>query len=236
MHDRSYIFADTETTDASPTATVVEVGWIRTDEHFNILDTVQSLIDPQQMISPGASGIHGLVNADVQDAPTLKEYFTEDDPTCFGRLLPDNVVVIGHRISFDMRFLAPYFQSPPQELCTLRWARKLYPHADDHKLSTLIFALDLPRSAGAHRVLADVMSAYYLAQHICERTGMTLPQLAEASAEPLEIHTFPFGKHKGVPFVDVPRSYLQWAQREMKDLDGDMLYSIDLQLNKKNKK
>lgn len=236
MTDKTYIFADTETTDAGPNASVCEVGWIRTDAAFNIIETVQSLIDPQQMISPGASGIHGLVNADVQDAPTLDEYFTVTDPSCFGKLFPDNVVVTGHRISFDMRFLAPYFLEPPQELCTLRWARRLYPHADDHKLSTLIFALGLPRSAGAHRVLADVMSAYYLAQHICERTGMTLPQLAEASVAPMEIHTFPFGKHKGVPFADVPRSYLQWAQREMKDLDGDMLYSIDLHINKKKNK
>lgn len=232
----NFIFADTETTDAGPTASVCEVGWIRTDADFNVLEQVESLIDPQQLISPGASGIHGLTNKEVQDSPTLKEYFTEDDPRCHGKLFPDNAVVIGHRISFDMRFLAPYFTTPPQELCTLRWARKLYPHADDHKLSTLIFALDLPRSAGAHRVLADVMSAYHLARHICERTGLTLPQLAEASAAPMEIRTFPFGKHKGVPFSDVPRSYLQWAQREMKDLDQDMLYSIDLHINKKYNK
>lgn len=233
-----YFVADSETTDAGPTASVCEIGWIRIDEDFNILETVESLIDPQQMISPGASGIHGLVNADVQDSPTLEEFFTVDDPTCYcyGKMLPDNAVVIGHRISFDMRFMAPYFSTPPLELCTLRWARKLYPTADDHKLSTLIFALDLPRSAGAHRVLADVMSSYWLARHICERTGMTLPQLAEASSEPMELATFPFGKHKGVPFREVPRSYLQWALREMKDLDLDMLYTLDLHINKKNNK
>jgi exodeoxyribonuclease X len=231
MTDQTFIFADTETTDAGPTASVCEVGWIRTDDQFNILETVESLIDPQQMISPGASGIHGLTNKEVEDSPTLKEFFTVSDPTCYGKLLPDNGVIIGHRISFDMRFLAPYFRSPPQELCTLRWARKIYPHADDHKLSTLIYALDLPRSAGAHRVLADVMSAYHLCRHICERVGMTLPELAQASAAPMEIHTFPFGKHKGVAFSDVPHNYLKWAKREMKDLDQDMLYSIALHLN-----
>jgi DNA polymerase III epsilon subunit-like protein len=234
LTERTFIFADTETTDAGPTASACEVGWIRTDAEFNILETVESLIDPQQMISPGASGIHGLTNAEVEDSPTIEEYFTVEDPTCYGKLFPDNVVLIGHRISFDVRFLGPYFKSPPQELCTLRWARKLYPHADDHKLSTLIFALDLPRSAGAHRVLADVMSAYYLCRHICERTGMSLSELAQASAAPMAIHTFPFGKHKGETFDNVPRSYLKWAKREMKDLDQDMLYSIDLQLNKNN--
>lgn len=226
----TYYFADTETTDAGPSASVCEVGWIRTDEKFNILETVESLIDPQQMISPGASGIHGLVNADVENSPTLEEYFTESDPSCFGRKLDPNAVVIGHRIGFDMRFLAPYFESPPIELDTLRWVRKLYPDMDDHKLSTCIFALGLPRSAGAHRVLADVMSAYYLCQHICERTGMTLEQLAQASTEPMELKTYPFGKHKGTPFREVPKHYLRWARENMKDLDMDMSYTLNLLL------
>lgn len=226
----NYYFADTETTDAGPTASVCEVGWIRTDENFNILETVESLIDPQQMISPAASGIHGLVNADVEDSPTIEEFFTVQDPSCHGKKLTAPAVVIGHRIDFDMRFLAPYFEEPPIRLCTLRWARKLYPEADDHKLSTLLFALALPRSAGAHRVLADVMSAYHLCKHICERTGMTLPQLAEASSQPMELLIYPFGKHKGTPFRQVPKSYLRWARENMKDLDMDMSYTLDLLL------
>lgn len=232
MTAQTFIFADTETTDAGPTASVCEVGWIRTDADFNVIDTVQSLIDPEQMISPAASGIHGLVNEDVKDSPTLKEFFSEDHESCHGEMFPDNAVVIGHRIGFDMRFLAPYFESPPTQVCTLRWARKLYPHADDHKLSTLIFALGLPRSAGAHRVLADVMSAYHLCRHICERTGMTLPQLAEASKDPMEVMLMPFGKHKGTAFSDMPRSYLRWMLDNMTDLDDDFRFTINLHLNK----
>lgn len=227
-----FYFADTETTDAGPTASVCEVGWVKTDENFNILDTVESLIDPQQMISPAASGIHGLINADVENSPTLKEFFTEQDPSCHGKLFEAPATVIGHRIGFDMRFLAPYFEQPPIELCTLRWVRKLYPEMDDHKLSTCIFALALPRSAGAHRVLADVMSAYHLCKHICERTGMNLEQLAQASKEPMELLYYPFGKHKGEPFNQVPRSYLRWARENMKDLDMDMQYTLNRFLEK----
>lgn len=222
----TYLFLDTETTGAGPTDTACEVGWIRTDEAFNILETVESLIDPGQMIGPSASGIHGLTNADVENSPTIEEYFTVDDPSCYGKKLPADSVIIGHRISFDMRFVAPYFEAPPTEVCTLRWARKLYPDADDHKLSTLIFALNLPRSTGAHRVLADVMSAYHLARHICDRTGMTLTQLAEASKSPMEILVMPFGKHKGAPFSTVPKSYLRWMKENMADLDQDMRYTI----------
>ncbi|VTU31888.1 Exodeoxyribonuclease 10 [Variovorax sp. PBS-H4] len=227
-----FFVADTETTGAGPEDKVCELGWIEVDEHFNVLSETQSLIDPQYMISPSASGIHGLTNADVEHAPTIEEYFSVDDPSCYGRKVTDPVVLIGHRISFDHRFLSPYI-NVAQQLCTLRWVRKIYPDADDHKLSTMMFALGLPRPEGAHRVMSDIYSAYYLTKHICERVGATLRQLAEASAAPMEVAVMPFGKHKGQPMPQVPKSYLRWALENMKDLDGDLQYTFELALNKK---
>ena len=59
------------------------------------------------------------------------------------------------------------------------------------------------------------------------------------SPEDLELlvtRTMPFGKHKGSSFMDVPPSYLEWMLREMKDLDGDLKYSINLAIQKKKKK
>jgi exodeoxyribonuclease X len=227
-----FFVADTETTGAGPEDKVCELGWIEIDENMNVLSEVQSLIDPQYMISPSASGIHGLTNADVEQAPTIEEFFSVDDPSCYGRKVTDPIVLIGHRISFDYRFLSPYI-NVTQELCTLRWARKLYPHADDHKLSTLMFALGLPRPEGAHRVMSDIYSAFHLVKHICERTGTTIRQLAEASIAPMEVAMMPFGKHKGQPISDVPKSYIRWAMDNMKDLDADFVHTFQLALNKK---
>jgi len=225
-----YYIIDTETTDADPTRGVVEVAIARIDENFNILAERQSLIDPEKMISPSASGVHGLTNDDVANSPTLGEFFSDIDPSCYGGLLEGPAALIGHRVSFDTHTIGPYVANGFEEVCTLRWVRKLYPHADDHKLSTLIFSLGLPRSLGAHRAMADVYSAMHLAKHICERTGMTLPQLVEASRAPMQILMMPFGKHKGEPFDSVPKSYLKWMLREMKDLDADMRYTINLAL------
>jgi exodeoxyribonuclease X len=225
-----FYFLDTETTGIDATASVCEVAFTIADENFNILSQHQSIIDPEQMISPAASGVHGLVWDDCKAFPTIAEYFSADDPSCYGKKLSSPSVVIGHRCGFDMRFIGPYFESAPLQIDTLRWVRKLYPDMDNHQLSTCIFALNLPRSAGAHRAMADVMSAYYLCQHICERTGLTLEQLAEASTQPMELAIYPFGKHKGEPFSSVPKSYLRWAKENMKDLDIDMSYTINLLL------
>lgn len=231
-----FFVADTETTGADIDDKIVELGWIEVDEVGNVLSETQSLIDPQRMISPSASGVHGLVYADVADSPSVEEYFGVDDPSCLGHKMEMPMVLIGHRIGFDMRYLGPYFTNVVQQLCTLRWARKLYPHADDHKLSTLMFALDLPRPKNAHRVMGDIYSALYLAQHICERTGMTLRQLAEASAEPMLVGSMPFGKHKGLPMSDVPKSYIRWALENMKDLDADYVFTFEQLLNKNKNK
>lgn len=229
-----YLVADTETTGIDPKAKACEVGWIEINEDFEIINQVESIIDPERPISSAAGGVHGLTNAECQDSPTIEEFFSQDDPSCYGKPLDGKVVLIGHRISFDVRFLAPYIPNLYQQVCTLRWARKLYPDSDNHQLSTLRFALDLPKSSGAHRVMGDVMTAYWLARHVCERTGMTLGELTEASRNPMELLVFPFGKHKGAPFADVPKGYLMWAKSNM-DLEEDMLYTIDLVLNNKKK-
>lgn len=223
-----YYFIDTETTGVDASASACEVAIMETDAEFNVLHQHQSILDPEQMISPSASGVHGLVWEDCKDYPTIAEYFSVDDPSCYGRHLKGPSVVVGHRVGFDMRFVGPYFESDPLQVDTLRWARRLYADAENHQLSTLIYSLDLPRSTGAHRAMADVMSAYHLCKHICERTGHTLDQLAAASEKPMEVLSMPFGKHKGEPMRDVPRHYLRWALQNMQDLDRDLKYTFQL--------
>jgi exodeoxyribonuclease X len=232
----SYIVADTETTGAKEGDTPCEVGWVRVDGDFNVLEEVESIIDPQQLIAPSASGIHGLTNADCEPYPTLEEFFTlPNTDGCYGRSIDEPVVLIGHRVGFDHGMLKQYVTNVVQELDTLRWARRLYPDSDDHKLSTLIYALGLPRSAGAHRVMADVYSAMYLVRHLCERTGLTLRQLAEASAEPFTIKYMPMGKYKGQLIAEVDRGYLRWALNNL-DLDPDLKYTLETALKNKKKK
>ena len=229
----SLIVADTETTCATPERGVCEVGFVFIDKLGTVLSEHESLIDPQKPISAAASGIHGLINDDVADAPTLAEYFSDAGEGCYGGKLKGPIVIVGHRIGFDTHTLKDHVDGEIFELCTLRWVRRLYPDMDNHQLSTAMFALALPRPKDAHRVMSDVYSALYLAKHIAERVGVDLLELARLSQEPFEMATFPWGKHKGVAFKDVTKSYLRWASENMKDLDQDMRYTIDLHLKKK---
>lgn len=230
--DTRYFVLDTETTGVNDDDRAVELGWVEIDENFQIIDQHETLLDPQRPIASAASAVHGLVLADLQDSPTIDEYFSEDDPTCFGKKITDPIVLIGHRIAFDHRFVKPYITNVVQELCTLRWARRLYPSADNHQLQTLVYELNLPRATDAHRVMSDVMTSLALCKHICERTGFSLRQLAEASEAPMELHTVPFGKHKGSTFSEVPRNYLFWM-RDNLAMDLDLGHTVLHHLNKK---
>lgn len=237
-----YLVADTETTGKDDHNKICEVAWVAVAdrgsvlaEDFAITERVQALIDPEQLISPAASGVHGLTNADVDGAPTIEEFFSMEHPSCYGRKITEPVVLIGHRIEFDRKRLSPYMTNVVGEIDTLRWVRRLYPDSENHQLSTMVYALGLPRSEGAHRAMADVLTAYHLVRHICERTGMGLRELALASAEPFLVKTIPFGKHKDKTISDVireDRRYLLWMLNNM-DLDQDLKFSLETALYKK---
>lgn len=228
-----YLVADTETSSAADDRGVCEIGWIEIDDRWGIVEQVESLIDPQQPIKPSASGVHGLVDEDVANSPTLEEFFTLSEPGCWGKRIQGPVTLIGHRIGFDRPAFEPYVDGEVFELDTLRFVRWLYPDMDDHKLSTCKYALGLPRDSGAaHRVIADVMTAYHLARHIADRLNLSLPELADRAREPIPVISLPFGKHKGELIETVPRSYLGWALNNM-TLDSDYVHTINAILGKR---
>jgi len=112
-----YLILDTETTGTDEGAKAVELGWLEIDEDFNIIDQHETLLDPQCMIAPAASAVHGLVLDDLKDSPTIEEYFSVDDPSCYGKPFTDPCVLIGHKVSFDYRFVRPTSTCRP---CSVR--------------------------------------------------------------------------------------------------------------------
>lgn len=226
-----YIILDTETGGLNVEDGVVEIGWVELDADANIIDQVDSLIDPGTgRISPSASGVHGITYDMVADKPTLEEFFTEQAEGCYGKPLEGAPLCFGaHKASFDRTFVDPYLKGEVLELCTLRLAKSIWPDAENHKLSTLKYALDLPTDEGAaHRVMADVRVTYHLLRRIMEVTHSSLDQLAERCKEPFLLHRMSFGKHRGEPFSSVPRSYLNWMRNNFEDLakDIDLAYTV----------
>lgn len=218
--DLRYILGDTETSGFGDESGVCELAFVELDEQLNILDSRYSLIDPVYPISPSASGVHGIVDADVAEAPTLPEYFEH----IYGGNLTGDVVLIAHNVSFDRRYLEPHIENLAGTICTLRLARVYFPDAPDHKLPTLKFYLGLD-SGTSHRADGDVRTTVDLLRRIVEVSGKTLVELAGITEEPIFVHKMPFGKYRGESIRDIPPDYRRWLRRQS-DLDKDLKYTL----------
>ena len=231
-----WLLLDLETAGLKPEDGVVELGFLELDENAEVIDQYQTLVDPGTgHISHSAEGIHGISMDMVQDAPTLAEVFSEQVEGCYGKPLHgDPLVLVGHRISFDRSFLTGLLPENTIDLCTLRAARAIWPFAEDHKLSTLRVALGLRKDSGvAHRVMADVLVTHDLLKTIMATLNVNLRELTEWSQRPQVLRVVPFGKHKGEPFDQVPKSYLRWADNNLQDIDMDLAHTIKHYLAKR---
>lgn len=215
-----WIAADTETTGLRQPK-VCELAWAELDDDGQVIDTKYSLIDPQAPIEPGASGVHGIVNSMVEDAPTMDEFFHvchDEHP------LDGDVVLICHNVPFDKPLLAPYIPNMVGTICTLRLARKIYTEADNHKLNTLRDYLDLD-AGEAHRADGDVTMLVSLVQRLMQDTGLDLYGLMDLCSEPIAVKKMTFGKHKGVALKDVPKGWFEWYVKQ-EQTDPDLVASI----------
>jgi len=212
---------DTETSGLDPeNSGVCDLGWLIIDEQLNVLDEFETLVDPETSISPAASAEHHITDDMVASAPTLEEIFSF---IFEGKMR--GVLLIGHNIQFDKRFLEPHIEIV-DTFCTLRAARKVYPNAENHKLQTLRYMLGIKTPGQAHRALADVYVTYGLLHCMMRDSGLDLWGLKEFTETPVIYEKMPFGKHKGLPMSQVPKSYIRWL-RTCDNLDPDMVYTLE---------
>ncbi|WP_009522348.1 3'-5' exonuclease [Imbroritus primus] len=167
---------DFETTGLSPgmgdRATEIAVTLVR-DGH--IVDRYQSLMNAGKRIPAAITALTGITNAMIDAAPPAATVMREA-----ARFVGD-CPVVAHNAAFDRKFwqaeLARVDMHAPQRFaCTLLVSRRLFPHAPDHKLGTLIRLLDLPQAGRAHRALADAEMASHLwvrmQEEICQTYRM----------------------------------------------------------------
>lgn len=217
------LLADTETTGAGTEDRACEVAWYELDDNLQIIDEQHSRIDPERPISAGASGVHGITNADVADCPTLSEFFgvvlggTYFQPD-------DAVTLIAHNAAFDVRYLAPHMPIK-STICTLRLARRVWPSAENHKLATLMYEMNL-KKGDSHSAKGDVLTTYDLLCRIVQETGKTLAELEAESLAPLWVEKMPFGKHRGTSLRVLNSGYVKWLLA-LDNLDRDMRWSLE---------
>lgn len=168
--------------------------------------------NPGKPIEFGAMATHFIENEDVADCKPISMF-----------KFPASIdYLIGHNIDYDWEAAG---QPEVKRVCTLAISRHLWPDTS-HKLLALIYLLEpeAARSLGrdAHSAGADVQLNAILLKHIF----LAKPELNSweslwAYSEQCRVpRVMPFGKHKGVPLAELPKDYVSWALKNLKDMDS----------------
>ena len=163
--ETDYVVLDLETTGLDPAKEwIIEIGAVRV-RGGEVVDTFATLVRPPAEISEFITGLTGISNDMVRDAPEEAEAlpglraFIGDD------------VVLGHNVTFDIRFVRRASERlglPPfanEYVDTLRISQRLYPDMR-HRLSDLIERLHVGEVV-AHRALSDVLQTKAVYDVMC---------------------------------------------------------------------
>ncbi|MGN7761824.1 ATP-dependent DNA helicase DinG [Paenibacillus sp. 22594] len=90
---------DFETTGTQSVGEIIQVGLAIIEEDRSISRVYGSYVKPGTPIPPFITGLTGITDSDVQDAPELDEMMMELVP------MLDDVVLVGHNVAFDFHFL-----------------------------------------------------------------------------------------------------------------------------------
>ena len=153
---------DFETTGLSPNygdrATEIAIALVRDGQ---VVDRFQSLMNAGRRIPAEVIQITGITNAMIASAPPVAKVMRD------AAKFVGNTPVVAHNASFDRKFwdaeLAHLSMATASVFaCTMLLSRRLYPNASNHRLSTLVQLLGLPKSGRAHRAMVDAEMTSHL--------------------------------------------------------------------------
>lgn len=162
---RYVLVFDTETTGMAKDDGVCQIAAAKLDaESLEVIDTFESLVNPQCPISAGAANIHGITDAEVADQPTLADVMA-----CgFAEWLRRADYWAGHNLQFDIRMLKDHIPHPyPTLLDTYFLSRSRFKRWSNHRLQTAVKELGLD-GGKAHDALSDVLACAQLLRVIAD--------------------------------------------------------------------
>ncbi|WP_300318850.1 3'-5' exonuclease family protein [Accumulibacter sp.] len=153
MAPEPLIFVDLETSGANfANDRIIEIGLLEVDG--DLAREWSTLVNPETAVSPFITGLTGIDDAMLRDAPTFRQLAQALLERLRGRLL------VAHNARFDYGFLRCEFQRlgidfRTPTLCTVKLSRKLFPQHHRHNLDTLVSRHGLVVAGTRHRALAD---------------------------------------------------------------------------------
>lgn len=167
-----YTVVDIETTGLYPSASeIIEVSALKCRDE-KVVDVFSSLIRPVYPIAPFITGLTGISNEMVKDAPGAEETLARFYD------FAGKDILIGHNVNFDINFLYDGLVKHNSLILdnsfvdVLRLARKALPFLPNHRQMTVAAYYGIETS-GSHRALRDceICNKNYLQlkRQLCEK-------------------------------------------------------------------
>ena len=147
---------------------ITEISIFKYDGH-EVIDEFTSLVNPQCEIPPFITGLTGIDNQMVRDAPLLQEII----PTI--EKLTKDTIFVAHSVNFDYNVIKNELKQlgvnfARKKLCTVRLSRKLLPGYHSYSLGKLTAALGIPLK-DRHRARGDAHATVLLFHKLLRSNG-----------------------------------------------------------------
>ena len=165
-----YAIIDIETTGGRANQNKITEIAIVIHDGKKVIDTYETLLDPEQPIPTAITHITGIDDAMVQGQPKFYEVAKKIVEMTKGRIF------VAHNVRFDYGFIREEFKRlgytfSRKQLCTVRLARKVFPGLRSYALGNLIKYFKIKVDA-RHRAMADTMATVELFELImAEQNG-----------------------------------------------------------------
>ncbi|SMF87296.1 ATP-dependent DNA helicase DinG [Paenibacillus uliginis N3/975] len=151
---------DFETTGNQSADEIIQVGLAIIDEDRSISRVYGSYVNPGIPIPPFITGLTGISDQDVAEAPSLEEMMMELVP------MLDDVVLVGHNVAFDFNFLqnaldrCGYLPFSGRILDTIHFLKICFPSLTSYQLGMVssYFGLEHDRP---HQADSDALATAY---------------------------------------------------------------------------
>lgn len=155
-----YAIVDIETAGGAPIhGGITEIAVVIHDGE-KIVETFETLLNPEQGIPTYITGLTGIDNAMVRDSPVFAEVADELWELLSGK------VFVAHQVNFDLTFIRESFKKvskdfAPAKLCTVRLSRKIFPGLSSYSLGRICERFEIPILA-RHRAMGDARATAIL--------------------------------------------------------------------------
>lgn len=164
----TFVAFDFETTGLHPsTDRVVEIGCVKFNRQFQIIDEWETLVNPRRDV--GRSDIHGITPTMLKGAPVFEEIAES-----FADFL-NGAILVAHNKRFDLRFLGAEFARLGVDglgldaLCTMELFRSSFP-TGPRQLGRCCEYLGI-EVVDAHQALSDARMSASIAIHVLKHFG-----------------------------------------------------------------